>query len=175
MTITIYLAGSVPKSNEEMSSFKNWREEYVEKLNLTEKCTFIDPVKDRVSETDIKGVYGKCCYDIKISDLIIVNAEQKMGLGTSQEMLIAKYFKKLVVSIAPKGSPQRKKDLAFENNIISDWIHPFLAANSDFIFESIDELVEKLDVVLSSLSQAKGIETIDSSISDYQKRYLKHE
>ena len=83
------------------------------------------------------------CNFIKNCDLVIVNAEEKLGVGTSQEMVIAKYFKKPVITIIPKGSHHRKKDVDFHGKIISDWIHPFIHSFSDLIFEDIQEFKDK--------------------------------
>lgn len=169
---TIYLAGSVPKSDTEIEKFKDWREEYIEKLNEVGNFNFINPNDDReCSENDVFGVFGMGCKHIKSSDLIIVHVDKdkKLGVGTSQEILVAKYFKIPVIIVLPKNSNHRKINLKFRDEEISDWIHPFLYGSSDIIIESIDEISLAFDKLKEM--DIKDISVIDKSIDYYLKKY----
>ena len=101
------------------------------------------------------------CQHIKNSDLVIVNAESQLGVGTSQEMLIAKYFKKPVVTILPKDTYHRKSNIAINNKLIADWIHPFIFSTSDFILENINEINNIKEKIFTS--EIKDISILDVS------------
>ena len=158
----IYLAGSVPKGDEEKVDFKNWRNYYKKDLSKRIEAIFVDP-SDRdpnFNESDFLAVFGYDCRNIKDSDLIIVNCENKIGVGTSQEMVIAKYFKKPVITVLPKNSEHRKTNLVFRGKTIKDWIHPFIFAFSDVIVENVSEANNKLIEGIAP----KDITAIDDSI-----------
>jgi nucleoside 2-deoxyribosyltransferase len=133
----IYLAGSVPNGRQDSENFIDWRVVYGDVLKHYFECECIDPMQRDVDESDFYSVFGKDCCDIKNSDLVIVNAEKKIGVGTAQEIVIAKYLKKPVIIVLPKGSHSRRINLVINNQEIEDWIHPFVFSFADFIIEKI--------------------------------------
>lgn len=159
----VYLAGSVPKWDVESKTFYDWRKVYGEKvLDIFPQATFIDPFDRNIDESDFFLVFWIDCKHIKESDIVIVNAENKLWAGTSQELLIAKYFHKPVITILPKNTKHRKTDLEFKWKIISDWIHPFIYSTSDFIIESIEEISEIKEEIFTK--EVKNITIIDKAI-----------
>src|SRR5579885_868015 len=100
----IYLAGSIPKGNEEASNFKHWHEHYTNVLARIFNAETIKPKAGEVDERDHLLVLGKDSRSIKISDLVVMNAEGQLGAGTSMEMVIAKHFKKPVIVVLPKNT-----------------------------------------------------------------------
>ena len=158
----IYLAGKVPKGDEEQKKFDNWRDRYQEALQKFFDAEFIDLYNRNLDESDSQSVLGTDCKHIKESTLVVVNAEEQMGAGGAQEMVIAKYFKKPVVTVLPKNSHHRRSNLVFHGKTIEDWIHPFIFTFSDFIIESIDKIGEIKDKI--STSKIKEISVIDEAI-----------
>ncbi|MCK5415879.1 hypothetical protein KAI92_00460 [Candidatus Parcubacteria bacterium] len=164
----IYLAGNVPKGKQEVDNFKNWRLDYIKVIEKYFDAEFIDPF-DRVdNEADFFGVFGFDCELIKNSDIIVVNAENKMGVGTSQEMVIAKYFKKPVVIVLPKDSYHRRSNIQIKEVFIKDWIHPFIFSMSDFILENISEIGSIKEDLKSR--KIKDILIINESIKYYNEK-----
>ena len=165
----IYLAGSVPKGDKEAESFLNWREVYSEiilkKFN-SENLQFIDPYERDLDEGDSLMVFGKDCSQIKNCDLIVVNAENKLGVGTSQELVIAKYFDKPVVTVLPKDSAHRKSNVKFGGKLVIDWKHPFIECFSDLVYERVEEI--NFDQVKNI--QIKKINIIDMAIDCYNNK-----
>lgn len=161
LSMKIYLAGKVPKGKE-VESFNNWREKYSQEILKSFDAEFIDPGSRTIDESDFKLVFGLDCKHIKNSDLIVFCAEQKLGAGTSQEMVIAKYFNKPVVVVLPKNTRHRRSNLEFNGKIIEDWIHPFIFSFADFIIEDISDFSKIKDDIFKS--KIKGIEVIDSAI-----------
>lgn len=161
-TMKIYLAGSVPKGDEEAKKFDDWRSRYKQSLQNIFDADFIEPYHRDLDEGDLMAVVGQDCRHIKESALVIVNAEEKLGVGTAQELVIAKYFRKPVVSVLPEETHHRRSNIVFHGKSIADWIHPFIYAFSDFIVESVQGVGKIKDEIFSS--KIKDISVIDEAI-----------
>ena len=157
----IYLAGKVPKWDTD--NIENWRIRYQKAIKSPEHIDFLDP-NIPVDESDPLCVFGMDCSLIQSADLIIVNAEEKLWAWTAQELLIAKYLKKAVITIVPKDSAHRKSNLIFHGKNIEDWIHPFIHSTSDIILESIDQF----DTTLLQDREIKDISIIDDAITYFK-------
>lgn len=162
----IYLAGSVPKGREEVENFVNWREGYKKVLSSVFDCECINPFVRDIDETDLFGVFGYDCGLMKKCDLVVINASEKMGAGTSQEMVIAKYFKMPVVTVLPKETYQRRSNLEINGKVVKEWIHPFVRAFSDFIIEDIKD-IEKIHKDIFK-KEPKTISVIDEAIEYFE-------
>lgn len=161
----IYLAGSVPKGDEEAKKFNNWREGYKKILANFFDADFIEPYHRELDESDFLAVVGHDCGQIKNCDLVVVNAEEKLGAGTAQELVISKYFGKPVVSVIPKNTHHRRLNVIFHGKIVEDWIHPFIFAFSDHVVENPNEIEKIKDNLF--LTKAKDISVIDEAISHF--------
>ena len=161
----IYLAGSVPKGDEEAKGFDNWRGRYKKILQEFFDADFIEPYHRELDEGDFLAVVGQDCRHIKDCALVIVNAEEKLGVGTAQELVIAKYFSKPVISVLPKDTHHRRSNVVFHGKTVEDWIHPFIFAFSDFIVENVNEIEKIKDKVFSSA--AKDISVIDEAVRHF--------
>src|SRR5207253_8251648 len=114
-------------------------------------------------------VFGHDCYFVKQADVIIVNASAKLGVGTAQEMLIAKYFKKPVISILPKDTHHRRTNLQMAVGVVEDWIHPFIFSTSDTVVENLDQAVSWIKEYnqTPNSKKIKDIGIIDQAIEKY--------
>lgn len=167
----IYLAGSVPKGDKETENDTNWRKGYFEVISQQiNDAKLLDANDFFKLEGDSKALFGAECLHIKESDLVLVNAEEKLGAGTSMEFVIAKYFSKPVVTVLPKDSYHRRSNLTFEDREVKDWIHPFVDSFSDIIIENISEI----DIAFEKIKnkKIKGISVIEESMM-YTKNILK--
>ena len=159
----IYLAGSVPKGAEEEKTFVNWRLRYKDVLENFFDAQFIFPGAGDMDESDFLLIVGKDSKSIKQSDLVIVNAEERLGVGTSHEMLIAKYFSKPVVTVLPKNSYHRRNNVLFQGKyLVKDWMHPFIHTFSDFVVEEVKE-IEKIKHKIFQ-TPTKDLTIIDKAI-----------
>ena len=167
----IYLAGYMPKTDEEWKNYYNWRDDYKDVLEEFCDAEFVDPfLKENLENwnvdlTDSMSTFGRDCYNIKDSDFIIINADKILWPWTSQEIVIAKYFKKPVVTILPYWE-YRRKNVNIDWNLVKDWIHPFVEMLSDFILEDIKEFDKN---ILNKIKKQKykNITIIDDSIKYY--------
>ncbi len=159
----IYLAGSIPKGDTETKEFVDWRDHYSEVLKKVFNAEFITPRAGEVDETDWMLVMGKDSRSIKVSDVTVVYAENKIGAGTAMEMVIAKYFKKPVITVIPKNTHHRQSNVVFDGKLVGDWVNPFIGAFSDFVIESIEEVVTIKDQLASV--KVKDISIIDEAVA----------
>ena len=165
----IYLAGSVPKGAEEEKQFVNWRLQYREALKKFFDAECIFPGAGDMDEGDFLLIVGKDSKSIKECDLVVVNAEERLGVGTSQEMIIAKYFSKPVVTVLPKNSYHRRPNMTFQGKYhVEDWMHPFVHTFSDFIVERVEDIEKIKEKIFSG--PIKNISIIDQAVSHRENK-----
>ena len=169
MTIKICLIGSIPKGDHKRKSWTDWKIKYKEELSKIEDVEFVDGDSWK-EEAEFLKLVGHDSHLIKISDIVIMNAEKKLGVGTAQEMLIAKYFSKPVITILPKDTHHRKSDIVFDGKNIEDWIHPFIRVMSDLVVESVGDAITWIEEYQNNPSiKIKTISIIDESVEAFQK------
>lgn len=159
----VYLAGSIPKGDEEARTFADWRARYRAVLEQCFAAECITPRAGEVDETDVVLVVGKDSASIKRSDLVVVNAEERLGAGTAMELVIAKYLKKPVVTILPRDTYHRKSNIHFDGVLVADWIHPFVATFSDLVLEKIEDVARYAKRIRAIVP--KDITIIDEAIA----------
>lgn len=160
----IYLAGSVPKGTAEEKEFENWRLKYIAILDTFLDADYILPNSGDMDESDYLLIVGKDSKSIQNSDLVIVNAEERMGAGTSMEMVIAKHFNKPVVTVMPKNSHHRRSNVTFQDKFfVKDWMHPFIHTFSDYVIENISEMKKIKEKIFTS--PIKDISIIEKAIA----------
>jgi hypothetical protein len=159
----IYLAGSVPKGDQATKEYQDWRHHYTEVLAKYFDAEYITPKAGEVDERDALLVVGKDSRSIKISDLVVVFAEEKIGAGTAMELVIAKHFKKPVVTVLPKDTHHRRSNVVFNGEVIEDWIHPFIVTFSDYVLDSIEDIASIKDQIFNK--PIKDISIIDQAVA----------
>ncbi len=170
MPFKICLIGPSPKGDEVRKNWQDWKIKYQQELSKLDGVEFF--YGDQwLDETRPFITFGHDSDMVKNSDLVVVNAEEKLGAGTAQEILIAKYFSKPVVVVLPKNSAHRKSDIIFNGELITDWIHPFIHSTSDCIVENIGQAVEWISEYQShpTTKKIKSIKIIDEAIEQYNK------
>jgi len=165
----IYLAGKVPKGAE-IGTTKDWRQQYIEKLSRAGLFDFLSPENPSLDESQPLLVFGHDCFLVKECDILVVDASAKLGVGSAQEMVIAKYFGKYVYTVLPKDTHHRRSNLQMYDFVVEDWIHPFVFAFSDCIFESVDELAAYFEGKGQELLREPPInlERINESVIQYE-------
>jgi hypothetical protein len=180
---SVYLAGKISKTLEEKKISVAWRKEFVgiverlaPGLGFSSKLVFLDPNTADYDSMPTEKFFGRDVYMIEMADAVVIYAEQKTGIGTSQEFLIAKYYKKPVIAISPKGS-HYNRIISTKKSKEFHYIHPFLTATSDVVVEDFEEAATALLNHLSGKKkiQAKSIEIIDESRKDFERNFLKQD
>ncbi len=173
--VIIYLAGKVPKSDEELKNYRDWRKDFeaiVKKASASE-IICLDPSRVHFDISDIYGIFGRDVYLIKSSDFVVVDARGRIGPGTAQEMLIAKYFMKPVITILPRNS-HYWKDTKIRDKGAKAWMNPFIAATSDAIAETVEEAAKMVGCSANNGAgiTAKGIRLLDRAAEYYAERVM---
>ncbi len=168
MTLKICLIGSIPKGDEERKNWRDWKIKYKKELSKIGNIEFVDGDAWR-DETKPVELFGHDANLIKKSDIIVVNAEEKLEVGSSQEMLIAKYFSKPVITVLPKNTLHRKTNTIFNGALIKDWVHPFILNTSDLIVEKIEDSMKWIKDYSNNpdSKKIKNIKLIDEAIKEY--------
>jgi len=162
--------GSIPKGDEIRKDWQDWKIEYKKKLSTIANVEFADgdAWKDESRPFELVGHDANL---VKTADIIVVNAEVKLGAGTAQEMVTAKYFSRPVVSVIPKDTHHRRSNLVFDGKKMDEWIHPFILTFSDAVVENIDECVMWVRDFVNNPGdkKIKDISVVDEAIAAYLK------
>jgi hypothetical protein len=146
MKFSIYLAGKIPKGNES-SDFSNWILEFREVIEDRMKdfpevsgIVYLDPHTLSVNKLDsIEDFFGRDVHMISMSDAVIVNGTIKVGAGTAQEIMIAKYYGKPVITVIPKNSHYWRNIIVDGSTVEVEYKHPFLFQTSDVVVEDFQQ------------------------------------
>jgi len=169
--IKVTILGKVPKGDHARESFFDWKKEYIKKIKESLPEVSIlhgDYVQDDVGS---ELVVGHDLWTIKNADIVIVDAREKIGAGTAQEMLMAKYFKKPLIAVIPPDTHHRRSNVTFNAVLIEDWVHPFLEVISDHVASSVDEAVSWTHDYLEGKIQKsiKDISIFEKAIDRFEK------
>jgi hypothetical protein len=167
----IYFAGKVNP----IDGVQDWRGEWTTLLanKLGIEVINLDPTKADKGVTldlgDPDMVFGRDSKMIKESDVVIINVTDDVGVGASQEMMIAKYFNKPLIAITKLNGRYWREERIVNGTSYKNWMNPFLAVPCDLVVENIEDTVEFLGNLDNY--KAKGISIIDESIKNYLSRF----
>jgi|GEM_PF-215276 8-oxo-dGTP diphosphatase len=171
----IYLSGSIPKSKEARDTYVDWREEFMKEAKKQKLDIIgINPNVFTYDMMPIKYFYGRDIQQIYLSDAVVVNAQEKIGIGTAQELLIAHYYKKPVIAIAPTPSHYVKYiDTQKQKHV--HYTHPFLMATANILVESYADAVKVLKAHYSGKKPLpiRTIDDIETKRQEFVKEALK--
>jgi hypothetical protein len=142
--LKIYVAGKVNPNS--CFGKHDWRDPFCEKLSRMTGYNMInlDPTKANIPfvmrENDPFFVFGRDSFMISKADIVIVNLTDDISVGGSQEMLIAKYFNKILVGIVKSEGKFKKTIKVIQKKEYHNYLHPFVAVPCDYLVENIDEL-----------------------------------
>lgn len=168
----IALLGSIPKGDIVRTEWTDWKEEYKRAiLKILPKAQFLDG--DSISDSaGPEMVVGHDLAMVKRADFCIVDARSKIGAGTAQEIVIAKYLKKPVVIVIPKDTHHRKTNVAFDGVTLEDWIHPFLLVSTDYVADSVEDAAQWIARFVHTDGNAQSVKNFsifESVIDLYEK------
>ncbi|MEZ2142922.1 hypothetical protein AAE026_11485 [Bradyrhizobium sp. DN5] len=178
MALRIYLSGSVRKgATDDRPSEHYWTDDDEERIRAglrPHEVTLLNPQKSGVDRSDPKANFGCDLYLVETSNVVLVDARTKKGIGIGAEMMFACARNIPTITIAPKHSHYRQalvRNLFGED--VRDWTHPFVLGLSDYVVESLTESIEllKRHVTLGSLPLTKNI---DEAIEYYRRSQGSH-
>lgn len=150
--IHIFLSGSVHKGSEdkrESNFFWSHKDEYILKEGITlAEVIILNPNTITIPKWEFKDRYISDLEMVLKSDVMIVDARTKKGIGVGAEMMIAHYETIPVYSIATPESHYRKEISITESKQI-EWIHPFVFGLSHSIHETVDSIAHDINMKIS--------------------------
>lgn len=156
-TVKVYIAGKVSK--ESHFGTHHWRDDFCEELSRLSgnKLVNLDPLKQETGMTDPKEIFAKDCRLISQADLFIVYLSDDISVGGSQEILIARYLKKPVIGLAPKGGKFNGSRKEMLGQIIDDYKDPFVFSTCDFVCSNLEEVAQTLRSIDGYSSEGMAI------------------
>lgn len=174
--LKVYVAGKVSPNS--VFGTYDWRGRFCKELSrkIGIKIINLDPTKSDekfdLDENNSNLIFGRDCYMIKSADIVIVNLTDDISVGGSQEMLIAKYFSKPLIGIAPKGGKFNKEEKEIRGIVYKNWLHPFVNISCDALAESIDEVADHIKRIISnSGTNVKNFSIIEENIDYYKNNH----
>jgi hypothetical protein len=169
--LKIYVAGKMSKHSH--FSSHSWRDDFLKEINSLTGLEIIsfDPTRATKNYTDSEMVFGSDVHMISQVDAMVVYFSDDISVGGSQEILIAKYFNKPVIGLAPKGGKFHGIDKEVTGVVIKDFKHPFVFSTCDVVCSDINEVANALKN-LDKL-KPKGIDLIDKAKKRFEKAHLK--
>lgn len=167
----VYVAGKVSK--ESVFKTHHWRDGFCSELSRLSGLTLenLDPTKFQADPVEAWEVFGADCYLISQADAVIVYLTDDISVGGSQEILIAKYFNKPVIGLAPRGGKFNGAQREHFGKIIEDYKDPFVFATCDIVCADIKEVANALKTVPKL--QPKTLDIIPATIARYLKTQQK--
>lgn len=168
MKITIL--GKVPKGDAVRETWFDWKREYIDKIReILPNASALhgDHIKD---DAGSELVVGHDIWTVKHADVVVVDAREKIGAGTAQEMIMAKYYKRPLVTVIPTDTHHRKSNITFNGVVIKDWVHPFLEVTSDYVATDIEDAVFWIKRYCESGAgiPIKGIDVIEAAVAHFE-------
>lgn len=169
--IKIYVAGKM-SGHSHYDSY-SWRDDFLKEIAVLSGLKFIsfDPTRAGKDYSDLEMVFGSDVHMISQVDVVVVYASDDLSVGGSQEILIAKYLGKPVISLAPLGGKFNGGDKKVAGQTVKEYKHPFLFSTSDVVCSSIKEVAEAL-INLDKL-KIKPIELIDEAKNKFVQAHSK--
>lgn len=163
----VYIAGKISKNS--IFGTHDWRDKFCEELEELSgvKLENLDPTKTGTNQNDVQVVFGGDSYLISQSDVVIVYLSDDISVGGSQEILIAKYFKRPVIGLARHGGKFNGADKEYFGKIVKNYKDPFVFTTCDIVCETIEEVADSLKTI--GRVTPKTLEIIPEAISYYLK------
>lgn len=174
-SVKVYVAGKVSK--ESVFGTHDWRDGFCEELSRVAGVGIrnLDPTKESkefpLPETDAAFIFGRDCLMIQMADVVIVNLTDDISVGGSQEMLIAKYYKKPLVGIAPFGGKFYKAEKEIGGKMHQNWKHPFVVVPCDAVVEDVQGAADWIRSWIEHPGSTKTMSVLDESVEYYKAHY----
>ena len=176
-TIHIYLAGTIKKGKEEEHEL-TWTEQHKELLQNQLSCSvvFLNPAYRSDDLSDQVSVFGRDLFQVFSSNLVLVDARERRGLGVGAEMMFAKMHRIPVVSWLPNDSHYNREEIHFLGQTVKSWIHPFVFNLSDYLAPSLEDAASWIEKeLLPDNVHIKGPESLREAMSHYLETQLKQD
>ncbi|MDP1834788.1 MAG: hypothetical protein Q8K75_02555 [Chlamydiales bacterium] len=176
--LAIYLAGTIKKAHEKADE-TYWGPIEIAQLQQSlhqYEITFLNPAFRADSMSDQKSVFGRDMTQVYCSDVVIVDARDRRGLGVGAEMMWAKVNSLPVIIWAPRDTHYHHGATVVLDREVNDWVHPFVECLADQVVEDLAQAASWIEAnLLPQRTSIKGIEFIKSAMQHYRSTQLPHD
>jgi hypothetical protein len=173
--VSIYLAGKIHKGHERPNK-AHWTEEDLAELEQAlapVQVAFLNPAERGDDLSDTVGLFGRDMMQVFCSDVVLVDARDRRGLGVGSEMMWAKMHHIPVVTLAPPETHYRRSDTQLLGQPVQDYIHPFVHGLSDAIAADLDGAASWIRTNVCTPGQTiKGPQFIRDAMEYYREQQL---
>ena len=171
----IYLAGNIKKGKEDEHELA-WTLEDQQLLQRQLphiKLVFLNPATRSDDLSDQTSVFGRDLLQVFSSQLVLVDARGKRGLGVGAEMMFAKMNHIPVISWLPADSHYHRQKIDLLGQEVNDWIHPFVFSLSDYRAPSLESAAKWIqEELISGRANIKGPESTTEAMRYYLENQL---
>jgi hypothetical protein len=107
---------------------------------------------------------------ISKSDVVVVYFSDDVSVGASQEVLVAKYYNKPVIGLAPLGGRFNGGLKKVGKRTIKNYKHPFVFGTCDIVCGNVEEVAKALKDIHKI--KPKTIDLIKDASDQFEKDYL---
>lgn len=172
--ISLYLAGKI-KKNHEPSDELYWTESDLRVLRAQTpgiELIFLNPAERTDDLSDGKSVFGRDMTQVFSSDIVLVDARDRRGLGVGAEMMWAKFNHIPVITFAPQNTHYNKDQAVLLGVNLEGYIHPFVQELSDSIVTNLEEMGSAIVQFAKKEAQPKGSDWIFETMRYYQETQM---
>ncbi|MBI4159852.1 hypothetical protein HY504_01665 [Candidatus Wolfebacteria bacterium] len=169
--LKVYTAGKINPNS--IFGTHDWRDDFCRELEYQSgvKLINLDPAKAKgLNQNDAELVFGRDAFMIQSADLVIVYLSDDISVGGSQEMLIAKYYKRPLVGIAARNGKFKSDKKKIFGKVYKNHTDPFVKTSCDAVVETLDELA-KIIKNFPAKGKIKDISLIDKANVYYKKKF----
>jgi hypothetical protein len=109
------------------------------------------------------------------SDLVLVDARERRGLGVGAEMMWAKMHRLPLVIWSPKNSHYHKEQAELLGVEVDHWVHPFVESLADHLAEDLESIAEWMVRFLEGGTAVKGPEDIQGAMRYYLEQQFERD
>lgn len=170
MKVSVYLAGKIKKKHENPNE-AYWSDEDIAILKDNDdfEIDILNPAKRSDDLSDQKSVFGRDMLQVFSSDIVLVDARDRRGLGVGAEMLWAKTNAIPVITLAPINTHYNLESTSLLGVAVKNWCHPFVENLSDVVVGTIEEIKDWIKKIVNNEIEIKDKTSIFDAMRHYKK------
>jgi nucleoside 2-deoxyribosyltransferase len=175
-SVKLYIAGKIIP-NSPYTSGPAWRDSLASELSCLTQYSIVnlDPRKFSSDSLNDQGnsrlIYGRNNYLISRADIVLVNLTDDISVGGSQEMLIAKYYQKPLIGLAPRGGKFNAEVKIVLGKEVHNYIDPYVFCSCDYIAEDIFGVAALIVTIVTSSPPVKSLTFLEDVTDYYLSQY----
>jgi hypothetical protein len=139
MIVTVYSSGGVQKPGDTNKlCWTDAERDLLASAARPHTLVFFDPDGPVADISNMLALFGRDMYQIQASDVVVVDARQRRGIGIGGELVAAVTLGKPVIVVAPRNSHYRIDRVEYQGAVIENYIHPYLSALAESVVETFE-------------------------------------